>query len=44
MLLMTEKGIRGAICYSIYQYAKGNKKYMKDYEIKKNRNIFNIGM
>ena len=31
MLLMVEKGIRGGICHSIYQYAKANNKYMKDY-------------
>ena len=24
MLLMVEKGIRGVICHSVYQYAKGN--------------------
>ena len=24
MLLMVEKGIRGGICHSIYQYAKAN--------------------
>ena len=30
MLLMVEKGIRGGICHSIYQYAKANNKYMKD--------------
>ena len=33
---MVEKGIRGGICHSIYRYAKGNNKYMKDYE--KNNN------
>ena len=32
MLLMVEKGIRGGICHSIYQYAKANNKYMKDYD------------
>ena len=32
MLLMVEKGIRGRICHSIYQYAKSNNKYMKDYD------------
>ena len=32
MLLMVEKGIRGAICHSIYQYAKAKNKYMKDYD------------
>ena len=30
MLLMVEKGIRGGICHSIYGYANGNNKYMKD--------------
>ena len=43
MLLMVEKGIRGGICHSIYQYAKVNNKYMKDM-IKKKNHIFNIGM
>ena len=32
MLLMVEKGIRGGICHSIYQSAKANNKYMKDYD------------
>ena len=32
MLLMTEKAIRGGICHSVHQYAKANKKYMKDYD------------
>ena len=32
MLLMVEKGIRGGICHSIYQYAKANNKHMKDYD------------
>ena len=31
MLLMVEKGIRGGIYHSIYEYAKVNNKYMKDY-------------
>ena len=44
MLLMVEKSIRGEICHSIYQYSKANKKYMKDYDKKKNRHIFNIRM
>ena len=45
MLLMVEKSIRGGICHSIYQYAKVNNKYMKDYEKKrKNHHIFNNGM
>ena len=29
---MVEKGISGGICHSIYQYAKGNNKSMKDYD------------
>ena len=32
MLLIVEKGIRGGICHSIYQCAKANKIYMKDYD------------
>ena len=28
---MVEKGIRGAICHSIYWYVKTNNKYMKYY-------------
>ena len=32
ILLMVEKGIRGGICHSIYQYAKVNNKYKKDYD------------
>ena len=35
ILLMVEKGIRGGICQSIYQYAKASNKYMKDYGIDK---------
>ena len=31
MLLMVEQGIRGGIYYAIHRYAKGNNKYMKDY-------------
>ena len=34
MLLMVEKGIREGICRSIYRYAKANKKYMTNYDIK----------
>ena len=30
MLLMAGKGIRGGICYSIYQYENTNDKYIKD--------------
>ena len=29
---MVQKGIREGICHSIYQYAKANNKYMKDYD------------
>ena len=32
MLLLVEKGIRGGICHSIYQYARVNNKYMKHYD------------
>ena len=32
MLLMVEEGIRGGICHSILRYAKGNNKYMKNYD------------
>ena len=32
MLLMVEKEIRGRICHAIHQYAKTNRKYMKDYD------------
>ena len=32
MLLMLEKRIRGGICHATHRYAKGNNKYMKDYE------------
>ena len=32
MLLMLEKGIRGGICHHIQLYAKGNNKYMNDYD------------
>ena len=31
MLLMTEKGIRGAICHVVDKYEKGNNKYIKIY-------------
>ena len=31
MLLMVEKGQKGGVFHSIYQYAKVNNKYMKDY-------------
>ena len=32
LLLMAEKGFSGGICHAIYQYAKANDKYMKDYD------------
>ena len=32
MLLMIVKGIRGGICQAIQQYAKGNNKYMNNYD------------
>ena len=32
MLLMVEKGIRGGLCHAIFQYAKANNKYMKEYD------------
>ena len=32
MFLRVEKCIRGWISHSIYQYAKANNKYMKDYD------------
>ena len=32
MLLIVEKCVRGRICYSIYQYANANDKYMQDYD------------
>ena len=40
MLIMVENGIRGGICNSIYQYAKANNKYMKDYD--KNKELSHI--
>ena len=44
MLLMVGKGIGGGICHSIYQYAKTNNKYMKDYCKNKESYVFAIGM
>ena len=32
MLLMVEKGIRGRICHSIYQYSKASNNYLKNYD------------
>ena len=40
MLLTVEKDIRGGICHSIYQYAKANNKYMKDYDKNKESSYF----
>ena len=34
MLLMLEICPRGGICHAIHQYAKGNNKYIKDYDKK----------
>ena len=31
MLMMIEKEIRVGICHAIHKYAKGNNKYMKNY-------------
>ena len=42
MLLMIEKGIRKEICHSIYQYAKDNNKYMKNYDKQKEPNKSSI--
>ena len=32
MLLMVKKGTRDGICQSAHRYAKGNNKYMKNYD------------
>ena len=32
MLLIAKKGVKRGICHSLYQYAKANSKYMKDYD------------
>ena len=49
MLLIVEKRIRRRICHTLYQYAKANNKYMKEYDennhiFKKNHHVLNIGM
>ena len=43
MLLTSNKGIRGGIHYSIFQYTKTNNKYKIIIKIK-HRHIFNTGM
>ena len=35
MLFMTEKRIREKICQAIYRYAKGNNKWMNNYDKRK---------
>ena len=32
MLLMVEEGIRSGMCQAVYKHAKGNNKYMKNYD------------
>ena len=32
MLLMAEKATRSGICHAIHMYAKGNNKYIKNYD------------
>ena len=32
MLLIIEEGIRGGICHAVHRYAKGNNRYMKNYD------------
>ena len=44
MLLMVKKGIRAGICHTIYQYAKANNKYMKDYDKTKESSYLKYGM
>ena len=39
MLLMLEICPRGGICHTIHQYAKGNNKYIKDYDKKQRINM-----
>ena len=40
MLIIIKKGRRWGICGSIYQYAKANSKYMKNYD--KNKGLLYI--
>ena len=40
MLLMVEKGIRGAICYSVCGYAKANSKKKKKKKKKKKESSY----
>ena len=44
MLLIVQKGIRRGICHSIYQYAKANNKYMKDYDKNRESTCLKFGM
>ena len=37
---MVEKGIRGGIHHSVYQYAKANSKYIKDFDKNKESSYF----
>ena len=39
MLLMIEEGIRGGMCQSTYKCAKGNNKYVKNYDKKLSHHI-----
>ena len=40
---MVEKSIKGGVYHSIYQYAKANNKYMKEYD-KNKEMLIKIGM
>ena len=42
MLLMVEKGSRGGIVHAMHRYAKGNNKYMKNYD--KTLNYHNLSI